>query len=154
MAELLSVLVGGLMAVGGGGATQWYLNKIKLENEEKRQRAIKFEELVSGIYEFDHWLTTYRNINVYGSNDTETVTPFAKMQAITLIYFPEYSEKIQELETTSNKYILWMFAAGLRRLAGDIDSLNEGHTDASSLYVKARLELLDDLGEFSKRVFK
>ncbi|GBF27265.1 hypothetical protein MnTg02_02315 [bacterium MnTg02] len=153
MAEMLSVVVGGLLAVGGGGTMQWYLNKIQRENEDKRQRAIKFEELVSAIYEYDHWLMTYRNIHTFGSDDTETPTPFAKIQAITLIYFPEHLEKVKELQNIANDYIVWIHNAAVKRLAKD-NSIQEGFKDVYQTYAAAHHELLKDLSEFSKRVFK
>jgi DNA-binding helix-hairpin-helix protein with protein kinase domain len=67
--------------------------------EARKRRADKFEELVAAVYEFDHWLDGIRNRDAFGhDNVAETASPFAKVQSISSIYFPQFVEPIAELD--------------------------------------------------------
>ena len=55
--------------------------------EAKKRRSDKFEELVAAVYEFDHWVEGVRQRETVGVDIPETVSPFAKVEAISSIYF-------------------------------------------------------------------
>jgi hypothetical protein len=100
--SLWPVVVGGLLGVGGtmvGVIGTTIRDAARQRHETRKRRADKFEELVAAVYEFDHWLESMRERNAYGnSNGPETASPFAKMQSISSVYFPLFSELIAELE--------------------------------------------------------
>ena len=57
--SLWPVIVGGLLTMGGGviaGGVTFVEKFVEKSAEKKKKRAEKFEELVSAVYEFDHWL--------------------------------------------------------------------------------------------------
>jgi hypothetical protein len=55
--SLLSVVVGGLLTMGGeiiAGGVTWAVNLFQANEEKKKRRADKLEELVMAIYEHEH----------------------------------------------------------------------------------------------------
>jgi hypothetical protein len=100
--SLWPVVVGGLLtglfALGGIGVG--LVGSVRRDaaqdrREARKRRADKFEELVAAVYEFDHWL--------------ETVSPFAKLQAISSVYFPQFSKLVGELDIVSSQYVAWIY---------------------------------------------
>jgi hypothetical protein len=68
-------------------------------SEAKQRRADKFEELVAAVYEFDHWVQHIGSPEVNGRDIPQTVSPFAKLQSISSVYFPQFNEAIRELDS-------------------------------------------------------
>jgi hypothetical protein len=158
LAPVVPVVVGGLLSLAGGAGMQWYLHREKTNEDRKVRRAAKFEELITSIYDYDHWLTTQRNTRVYGEKLEEKPSPLSKLQAIVALYFPAFSNQLDELEKGADKYELWMRDRGLARLkaqtAGtplkDYNFLSEGSKEAVADYVRCRSRLLEDLQKLAR----
>ena len=67
MADLLPVIVGGLIGLAGGFIGPWLLQKNKDETERKKQRRDKFEELVTALFDYEHWANVARDMYIYGA---------------------------------------------------------------------------------------
>jgi hypothetical protein len=115
--SLWPVVVGGLLtglfALGGigvglvGSARR---DAAQDRREARKRRADKFEELVAAVYEFDHWLTLTRQRELEKKEGIpETVPPFAKLQAISSVYFPQFSKLVGELDIVSSQYVAWIY---------------------------------------------
>jgi hypothetical protein len=93
--SLWPVVVGGLLGVGGtlvGVIGTTFREAAQQRHEKAKRRADKFEELVAAVYEFDHWLDIMRHRDAFGAGEApETVSPFAKVQSISAVYFPQFS---------------------------------------------------------------
>jgi hypothetical protein len=85
-------LVGSLGGIGVGLVGAARRDAAQDRREARKRRADKFEELVAAVYEFDHWLDGIRQRALVGGDATETVSPFAKVQSISAVYFPKFSE--------------------------------------------------------------
>ena len=145
--SLLPVVVGGLLTMGGGviGGGVTLLSSYFLANAEKKKcRAEKFEELVAAVYEFDHWLGRKENAQVFGEEEKLEPSPFAKVEAISAVYFPQFVEKIIELQKTARAYEVWMTEAWQKRVHGKTDKLSEGVLDVFNPYSTNRESLLTD----------
>src|SRR6516165_5568445 len=102
--SLLGVVVGGVIALAG-----FVVRDVLQEwRDKKKRRADKFEELVAAVYEFDHWIEAARDRYVYGRDVPETVSPFAKVQSISSIYFPQFRALVGELNSAALMYGVWM----------------------------------------------
>jgi hypothetical protein len=90
----------GFFALGGVGISSWLTSRrdaAQERREAQKRRADKFEELVVAVYEFDHWLERTKSRTAFGEDIPETPSPFAKVQSITSIYFPQFSKPVREL---------------------------------------------------------
>jgi hypothetical protein len=156
--SLWPVVVGGLLALGGtvaGAIATTIRDAAQQRHETRKRRADKFEELVAAVYEFDHWLEGIRNRNVFGiGNGPERVTPFAKVQSISSVYFPQFSDLVRELERASSQYMIWIHEAAQKRLTNYIANLNEGSKEVIGPYLQKREALLDALKKFAHAEFQ
>jgi hypothetical protein len=114
--SLIPVVVGGFIAllgaVGGGLLSHW----LKTKSEKASRRAEKFEELLVAVFDHKHWLAGMNSHRVFGGEEPDSMSPVAKIRAITSLYFPEFKENVSALDIAADKYELSMFDAGLERL--------------------------------------
>lgn len=149
MADLLSVVVGGVVAAGSGGAAQWLLHRQKVKDDDRKRRAAKLEELVSAIYEYDHWLDAYRQMYMFGHEHTLTATPYWRVYAVTVVYFPQLLEEVTALDSSAGQVKKWVLAGGQKRLRGETENLNEGFEEVYQPYAAQREALLRKVSRFA-----
>jgi len=150
--SLVSVVVGGLLTLGGAamsGGITLFTNSLQKSAESKKRRADKFEELVAALYEFDHWVESWRLKEVLGENLTIPVSPFAKVQSISSVYFPRFDDGVKALNVASDSYRIWMMQAAQRRVSGDLLHLQDGFAEAHTFYCETRDGLVDALKIFA-----
>jgi hypothetical protein len=159
--SLWPVVVGGLLAglfalggIGVGLVGTARRDAAQEHHEKAKRRADKFEELVAAVYEFDHWLDSSRQ-RAFGADIPETVSPFAKVQSISSVYFPQFDEAIRELDGATTRYRMWIQAAAVRRLDNNItQEVSEGLTEAFTPYAQKRDALLGTLTKFAHDEFQ
>lgn len=151
---LVPVLIGGLLTLAGGFIGPFFLQKQKDAAEHKKRRADKFEELVAAVYDFDHWVDCNRLRSVHGESLPETVSPFAKVQSISSVYFPKFDTAIGELNEASTEYFLWMANAGQKRILKNFDNLTDGFLDVYKPYAVKRDGLINELKKFAQAEFQ
>ena len=109
---------------------------------------------MSAVYEFDHWVDNLRHIDAYGEERASGVSPFAKIQAISSVYFPQFDKAISEFDSATSGYRVWMTQAGQKRIANKLESMNEGFLEAYKGYAAKRDALLNELKEFAHGEFQ
>lgn len=127
---------------------------LQTKEEKKKRRAEKFEELVTAVYEFDHWLDRKESISAFGIEEKLEVSPFAKVEAIAGVYFPQFVKTVSELQLTIRTYEVWISEAAQKRIAGDTQHVSDGLLDVYNPYMKKREELLDGLRAFAVSHFQ
>jgi hypothetical protein len=157
--SLWPVVVGGLLTLGGIGVglvATARRDAVQDRRDAKKRRADKFEELVAAVYAFDHWLEGIRLRDAHGVDNGEprTVSPFAKVQAIAAVYFPQFNKAVAELDVVADQYQGWICKAEGKRLSGKIDQLNDGFKDAYDPYASRRVTLLSALKAFAQTEFQ
>jgi hypothetical protein len=153
-----SGLLTGLFALGGIGVGlvgTARRDAAQDRREARKRRADKFEELVAAVYEYDHWLDDIKQRNAFGIGDTrETASPFAKVQSISSVYFPQFNELIGELDRTSTQYRIWIHTAAQKRISNNIAQVSDGFNEAYNPYAQKREALLDALQKFAREEFQ
>lgn len=156
-ADLLPVLLGGLLTLGGGviasGAT-WFSNSRRDASEKQAKHADKFEQLVAAVYEFDHWLELKQDVIVFAHDDKIGPSPFYRIESISAVYFPILLPKITLLKVAAHGVNSWINKAALKRHNNQIDALQEGLLESYNPYLQARDALLTDVIEQAKREFQ
>jgi hypothetical protein len=152
-AVLLPVIVGGVIAIAGGLIGPPYLHHLQQKAEKKRKRAEKFEELIATLYEHNHWLLAMANVRLFGGEEIKVVSPMAKVQAISSVYFQEFEKQITQLDVVADKYELWAMEARQKRIQND-PTYAAGAAEAYQPYGQKFNSLLRELREFAKREFQ
>ena len=159
--SLWPVVVGGLLAglfalggIGVGAVVAARRDAAQERHEKAKRRADKFEELVAALYDFDHWVDSSRQRDAFGFDIPQTVSPFAKVQAISSVYFPQFDEAIRELDIATVQYRMWIHTAAVRRIDNNITKVSEGLTEAYTPYVQKRDALLGALKKFAHDEFQ
>jgi hypothetical protein len=70
------------------------------------------------------------------------VSPFAKIRAISAVYFPQFDGKIADLELATSEYRMWMSKAAAARVKNDLDGMNKGFMETMGHYTEKRNVLL------------
>jgi hypothetical protein len=162
-ASIWPVVVGGLLsggfALGGIGVGLVATARREAAQERRdalKRRADKFEELVAAIYEFDHWLEVILQRDAFGiaNGIPQTVSPFAKVQSIAAVYFPQFSEPIADLDRVATDVLTSIYDVQQKRLS-DISSFSAEKVSAASVtYTKEREVLLRELQRFAHEEFQ
>jgi hypothetical protein len=128
---------------------------LQSHNEKKKRRADKFEELVATVYEFDHWLDKERESNLGSNYAIQGVSPFAKLEAIAAVHFPQFDQLIRELELQTNECVAWMTKIRFKRMTNTLgDKPLDGYDELAGAYTGARSKLLKALREFAHKEFQ
>ena len=150
MADITSVMVGGLLAIMGGAVTQWIMHYLKTKAEVQHKRAVKFEALVEAIYEYDHWLNVKRNSLLIDNEHPEEPSPYAKLYAITAVYFPQFNNLMSELEEAADEFQSCKLTNADMHLNDQINKVNyEPHAN----YIRKKAQLRADLLDYAYKEF-
>jgi hypothetical protein len=104
--------------------------------------ASKFEEIVSLVYDLDHWFGESKDRLLFGKENIETVTPYAKMRAITVVYFPNSYHSLTELNVISSDYQIWLIKKAKKR------HQSEGFEEIYTKFLDAQRKLLNELSSY------
>ena len=156
--SLWPVVVGGL-GVGGTmvGVIGTTIRDVAQQRHEKaKRRADKFEELVVAVYEFDHWLSSmHDNVDAFGNDKVrQPVSPFAKMQSISFVYFPQFVESIALLDQATFQYKIGIYNVGQKRISNPGAPGGPEYVEAATPYMRELVALLDALKEFAHDEFQ
>jgi hypothetical protein len=149
---VLGGLLTGIFALGGlavGHIATARRDAAQEAREAKKRRADKFEEMVAAVYEFEHWQDRYQDRYIFGADVPETVSPFAKVQSIGSVYFPQFNNLIRELKGAAFLYRRWIVGAAQRRRNNDAN-WNDGLNNAYDPYLQKR----DALQNFAQEHFQ
>jgi hypothetical protein len=117
-------VIGGLIGIAGGFFGPLFLQKQREVIEKKKQRAEKFQELMAALFEYEHWLDMLRDTLLFTTEinivPTPSASPFAKLHAVSAIYFPDLESKIAVLEKAGKKREIWLGKARHKKIEATI----------------------------------
>lgn len=148
-ATLVPVIVGGAIGLAGGFFGPWFVESRKRAYAEKQKLGEKLEELVTALYDFDHWLQKCRSYWALGERQIELgVSPMGRVQALVSVYFPQFEDRTTKLEMLSRTYLGWMLEAAGRPPEGD--EYKASFAAAYKPYWGHFTSLIKELGEYGK----
>lgn len=150
---LAPVIVGGLIGVAGSLVGPWLIQDRKEAAEKKQRRAEKFEELVTALFELHHWIHKMRNVKVFGEERDLEMSPIAKVQAKSTVYFPEFEKDLRELDLTADRYELWAMNAAKKRLTKELNYA-DGHEETYGTFMENFHTLMRRLREYAAKEFQ
>jgi len=161
--SLVPVLVGGgLTFLGGlisGLIGPLVLGWRRDKSEKTNKRREKLEELVTTLYDHHHWLKTLYSVKVDGQAGEISVPPFAKIEAIKHVYFPQFDKLVNDLAIASVAYE--RFLQGNYLILRQLDVSIPGHVTVKNDLAQTRCEFTDcfhsilaEIGKYAKREFQ
>ena len=96
IAHAIPVLVGGLLAVLGGVATQILTHWLARRRERESFRRERIESLVKALFAQSQWIQDHRDAMIHNKAH-DTPQPLFEAQMIQNLYFPEFHADIGEL---------------------------------------------------------
>jgi hypothetical protein len=82
------------------------------------------------------------------------MSPFAKIQTLSAIYFPVFATRVEELYSTSKQFEVWITKGAKKRLLGDIASINDGLDAAYKPYLDCLRAFAADVRTYAKQEFE
>ena len=146
---LIAVILGGLLTLAGGWLGPWLLQKQRDAAEWKKRRAEKYEELIAVMHEHQQCLRKAEDRVVFRSVEHEGTSPMGRVEAICAVYFPEFTDQLNELERKSARYRLWMFE-GRKLMENGDQNVAEKSQEAFAPYEQAYHDLLEALREYAR----
>lgn len=155
MADLWSVVVGGLIGLTGGLVGPPLLHRLQREEERRKSRLAKFEELVALVYEHDAWvdLLMVNEIEIGGPEERLPPSPLTKARAIAVVHFPTLSPMLKHLHIVEQPIRVWGAQRRLERVRGQEMDLS-GQAAAHGPFYTQFLDTIEKLAEFGEREFK
>jgi hypothetical protein len=152
---LLPVIIGGAIGMIGGVVGPPFVHHLQRKADKQRRRAEKFEELVATVYEYKNWLMLIYSARLIGEElELElSLSPIAKVRAISAVYFPQLDETLSELERLGDEFEVWMWASAQKRARNDIEGLNEGLKEVFRPFSQKVASVEQELKAFARREF-
>ena len=122
--------------------------------ETRKRRADKFEEFVAALYEFDDWIERHSRATAGTIEAPQTMSPLAKVQSISSVYFPQFEGSVHELDLASADYLNWIWSTDPRRGYKHDERMDHGYVYASTSYGQQLDSLLDALQKFAHDEFQ
>jgi hypothetical protein len=159
MADLEGVIIGGLIGIAGGVIGPLVIEWRKHVHAKQDKRREKLEELVSVIYEHHYWVQRLYEINVKGATREMLLSPFAKLEAITHIYFPQFDTPLNNFARAATIY--QGLILGAAPVLKQLDLSKEAHVPIHNDFLQAKADyqrcgniFLDELKAYAKREFQ
>lgn len=147
--QLAPVVVGGLIAIVGAGIGPVVAHMVTDRSAARRERALKFEELLAVLNEHDTWLEKARDRIVLGKEADEGASPLPRALALSALYFPSLTSVIRRLEGPTSAYLHWMNEAGLRRLKDPMSNYGTGFREAYNQFLPEYNGVLDEVSDYA-----
>ena len=94
IAKAVPVVVGGLLAVGGGVIIQIVTYNLALKREKSNLRRERLESLVKALYGHQRWLEEKFQTVVFDNRDHNSPSPIDEARMLQTLYFPELQKQV------------------------------------------------------------
>lgn len=94
IAKALPVVIGGILALMGGGISQWLTHQFAEKRELSKLRRERLETMVKSLYAHEQWLEERFNVMLFGEGSHDKSSPLSEARMIQSLHFPEFSEHL------------------------------------------------------------
>jgi len=97
LARAIPVVIGGLLAVGGGLIAQVATHRLTAKRERAKIRRERLESLVKALFAHYQWLDDKSTHILFRSGSHDTPSPLDDVRMIQALYFPELSDEVSAI---------------------------------------------------------
>jgi len=94
LVKAIPVVVGGLLALGGGLIGQIVTHRLAVKRDRSKLRRERLESFVKALYAHDQWLDDKRNAMIFANIDHDIASPLDEARMIQALHFPELSDAL------------------------------------------------------------
>jgi hypothetical protein len=98
VANAIPVVVGGLLAVMGGVASQYMTHRLSDSREKKKRRRDRIESLVKAAYAHEQWVVTRRDRLVFRNESHDEPAPLDEVRMLQALHFPELAAEVMAVQ--------------------------------------------------------
>jgi hypothetical protein len=98
LAKAIPVVIGGLLAVGGGIAGQVFTHRLAERREKAKLQRERLEALVKALYAHEQWLSAKWNTMIFRNEDHDAPSPLDEVRMLQALHFPELAQAVQAVQ--------------------------------------------------------
>ena len=98
ISRAIPVIIGGLLAVGGGLIGQFVTHRLTAKREQAKARRERLESLVKALYAHSHWLEDKRNAMIFRNEDHDMPSPLDEACMLQALHFPELCGEVLAIQ--------------------------------------------------------
>lgn len=137
----IPVVIGGLLAVGGGVVTQLVTNHLTITREEHNYRRERLEALVKALFANDQWLENRHTMLLFRNQDYDNPSPLDEVRMLMALHFPELGEEVVAVTQAQKPLLDFVYKQKIAQLQDTkawIESFdNQPYLEAYAGYSKA-----------------
>jgi len=96
--KLLPIVTGAILAIAGGGITQYFVHRWGQSRAREKLLREKAESLIRALYSHREWISSKSTIMVFRRQDHDIPSPLQEAWTIQSIYFPQLRDALLEVE--------------------------------------------------------
>ena len=93
----IPVVVGGVLAIAGGLASQLVIHRLAEGRQKAKLRRDRIESLVKAVYAQSRWISERSSKMIFRNEDHDEPWPLDEARMIQDIYFPELAKEVHEI---------------------------------------------------------
>jgi hypothetical protein len=128
LAKVVPVVIGGLLAVGGGIAGQFFTHRLTESREKTKLRRERLEDLVKALYAHEQWLDAKRNTMIFRNEDHETPSPLDEARMLQALHFPELAQSLQAVQQAQLPMLEFIMQQRVARMKDEAAWMNAWNT--------------------------
>src|SRR2546426_54378 len=97
IAQAIPVVIGGLLAVGGGVIAQVVTDWLSISRDERNLRRERLESLVKALYAHNQWLDEKQEVTIFRDENHDKPNPLDEVRMIQALHFPELANEVNLL---------------------------------------------------------
>ena len=98
LAKLVPVLLGGLLAIGGGLASQIVVHRLSGRRDLAKLRRDRIEALVKAIYAHDQWIQAKQTTMIFRNEDHDAPSPLDEARMLQALHLPELAKEVLAIQ--------------------------------------------------------
>ncbi|WP_424946113.1 hypothetical protein [Candidatus Spongiihabitans sp.] len=114
--NMISAIIGGLIAIAGGYMTIRVSHKLNRKSSKADLKKKKLEQLVTAAYKTLHWLDNNRELRLAGADVKLPKFPIYKTKMLSKLYVPELESEVHRLIIAADAYQNWILEGHRSRL--------------------------------------
>ena len=141
LARAVPVVVGGILAVGGGIIGHIFSHHLTSKREQDKLCRERLESFVKALYAHSQWLDDKRNAMIFRNEDHDKPSPLDEARMIQALHFPELSQQVLAVQQTQMPLLDFIGKQRIARMTNQDAWLkawsNEPYNEAYKSYLLA-----------------